>query len=51
MLGTAKIATDIPLHKYQIYTRENQNKTSLDSNQESNKSNETDLNTDNKDMQ
>ena len=50
VLGTSKMATGIPLHKYQIYTRGNWNKASLDSDQESDEDNETDLDTDDEDI-
>lgn len=47
---TAKMATRIPLHKYQICTRENWNKALPYSNQESDKGNETDLDINDEDM-
>ena len=40
----------ISLHKYQIYTRKNQSKVPLESIQENNESNETDLNTNDKNI-
>ena len=49
-LGTAKMATGIPLHKYQMRTRGNWNKAPPDSDQESDEGNETDLDTDDEDM-
>lgn len=44
------MAIEIPLHKYQICTRENWNKASSNSDQKNNENNETDLNTDDKDI-
>lgn len=49
-LGTAKMATGIPLHKYQMRTKGNWNKELPDSDQESDKGNEMDLDTDDEDM-
>lgn len=40
----------IPLYKYQIRTKENQNNISLDNNQENDKDNKTNLDIDNKDI-
>lgn len=40
----------ISLHKYQIYTRKSWNKVPLKNIQENDKSNETDLNTNDKDI-
>ena len=42
-LGTIKMATEIPLYKYQMRTRKNWNKTPSDSDQKSDESNETNL--------
>lgn len=44
------MATGIPLHKYQICTRENQKKTPLNSDQKSDEGNEINLDTDDKNM-
>ena len=49
-LGIAKMATGIPLHKYQMRIRENWNKAPSDSNQESNEDNEIDLDIVNEDI-
>ena len=45
-----KMATGISLHKYQIRTKGNWNKTPSDSDQKSDENNKTDLDTDYKDM-
>lgn len=50
MLGIAKMATGISLHKYQVHIRGNQTKALLDSDQESDKDNEIDLDTIDKDI-
>lgn len=47
---TAKMATGILLHKYQMCTRGNQNKATLNSDLTSNESDKIDLNTNDKDM-
>lgn len=49
-LEIAKVTTEIPLHKYQIYTKENQNKIPLNSDQESDEDNKIDLDTNDKDI-
>ena len=49
-LGKAKMATDIPVFKYQMRTRGNKNKATLNSDQKSDKGNKMDLDTDNEDM-
>lgn len=50
-LGKVKIATEISLYKYQIRIRKNQNKIPLDSYQKSDKSNKTNINIDDEDIQ
>lgn len=49
-LGIAKMAIGLPLYKYQICTRENYNKASINSNQGINKNNKPDFNTNDKNI-
>ena len=49
-LGRAKMATGIPLHKYQMCTKGNWNKVLLDSDQKSDEGNKTNLDTDDEDI-
>lgn len=44
------MATQIPLYQYQMHTRKNENKTLLDSDQENEEANKTDLDRNDKNM-